>query len=181
MNALVYDYYDLINKRRMCVCMSLSCSVQTTHNQHHQSQLVRQTSAVEHHQLQQLQYLAVSTQQQPQHLPYYTTNTSSEAATTSGQQHFKSPALLPLHVNHRAQRAAPQLYHHPLYPPQLTTTSSGIPGSSYYYPQAPPPSSGLGHHPKGGGLAATTMDGGHNPLRLNTGVIYEENNHVSEK
>lgn len=165
----------------MCVRLSVQ-----THNQLHQSQLVRQTSAVEHHhQLQQFQYLAVSTQQQPQHLPYYTTNnTSSEAANTSGkQQQFKSPALLPLHVNHRAQRAPPaQLYHHPLYPPQLTTTSSGgIPGSSYYYPPAPAPSCGLGHHPKGGSLAATTMDGGHNPLRLNTGVIYEENNHVSEK
>lgn len=116
-------------------------------------------------------------EQHLQQVPYYY-HQASVNQQSSEANHFKSPAALPpLLFNRSAGGAAAAAVSKR--PPPSTQYPHHQYQAPYYHPVVVGPSPVLvAGCPPGRSLAATTMDGGHNPLRLNS-IIYEDNNHVS--
>lgn len=146
---------QLLLLRQQSALSSSSSSSASVEQQHHHH----------HHPLQQhLAYLQVvqATQQQQQHLPYYYVEPSSATAPTPLRVAKRVPPQYPAPVscyyNHN---------HHPHHHSRLAQP-----------PPLPQDRTGGLHEATGSGTPPT-MDGGHNPLRLNN-ILYEDNNnHVS--
>lgn len=142
---------QLLLLRQQSALSSSSSSSASVEQQHHH-----------HHPLQQhLAYLqVVQATQQQQHLPYYYVEPSCAPAPTPPRVAKRVPPQYPAPVscyyNHN---------HHPHHHSRLA--------------QPPPQDRTGGLHEATGSGTPPTMDGGHNPLRLNN-ILYEDNNnHVS--